>query len=185
MSDILSVSFALVLALIGLKRWSRDRLPFPPGPSGYPIVGNLFDIPSELQCEKYFEWSKKYNSDIIYLNVLGSPIVVLNSYKAVNDLLSARSSLYSDRPVSLMLNELLGWGQLLSFLPYGQVWRTRRRAFWQEFNPQRAYNHRPKQLWHSRDLLRRLLEEPKRFLHHIDYTLSASIISTVYGLDVK
>lgn len=36
-------------------------------------------------------------SDIIYVNVLGSPIVVLNSYKAVNDLLSVRSLLYSDR----------------------------------------------------------------------------------------
>ena len=37
------------------------------------------------------------DSDIIYLNVLGSPIVVLNSYEAANDLLSRRSSIYSDR----------------------------------------------------------------------------------------
>lgn len=37
------------------------------------------------------------DSDIIYLNVLGSPIVVLNSYKAANDLLGVRSTLYSDR----------------------------------------------------------------------------------------
>ncbi len=37
------------------------------------------------------------DSDIIYLNVIGSPIIVLNSYKAANDLLSVCSLLYSDR----------------------------------------------------------------------------------------
>ncbi|KAJ8697465.1 hypothetical protein PTI98_004269 [Pleurotus ostreatus] len=84
-------------SLVGLMRWGRTKLPFPPGPRGYPIIGNLLDMPSELQWEKYSEWSKKYGSDIIYLNVLGNSIVVLNSYKAVNDLLSVRSSLYSDR----------------------------------------------------------------------------------------
>ncbi|KDQ25158.1 hypothetical protein PLEOSDRAFT_1057573 [Pleurotus ostreatus PC15] len=142
-------------------------------------------MPSEHQWVKYHEWSKKYNSDIIYLNVLGNPIVVLNSYKAANDLLGVRSTLYSDRPLSTMLNELLGWKTLLSFLPYGHAWRARRRAFWQEFNSERSTNHRPKQLWYSRDLLRRLLEDPKRFLHHIDYTLSATIIAIAYGVDVQ
>ncbi|KDQ28638.1 hypothetical protein PLEOSDRAFT_1063469 [Pleurotus ostreatus PC15] len=166
-------------------RWGRTKLPFPPGPRGYPIIGNLLDMPSELQWEKYSEWSKKYGSDIIYLNVLGNSIVVLNSYKAVNDLLSVRSSLYSDRPVSTMLNELLGWGRMMSFMPYGEKWRTHRRAFWQEFNPKNAPDHQPTQLRYSRDLLRRLLKEPQRFLHHIDHTLSASIIALVYGLDVK
>ncbi|KAG9218442.1 hypothetical protein CCMSSC00406_0007957 [Pleurotus cornucopiae] len=108
LSDYHLISFALVLALVGLKRWRRTRLPFPPGPSGYPIIGNLFDMPSELQWAKYLEWSKRYNSDAIYLDVIGSPIIVLNSYKAANDLLSVRSLLYSDRPVGTMLTELLG-----------------------------------------------------------------------------
>ncbi|KAJ8690937.1 hypothetical protein PTI98_010555 [Pleurotus ostreatus] len=185
-TDIYLIAFALLLALAGLKRWRSNRLPLPPGPRGYPIIGNLLDMPSEHQWVKYHEWSKKYNSDIIYLNVLGSPIVVLNSYKAANDLLGVRSALYSDRPLSTMLNELLGWKTLLSFLPYGHAWRARRRAFWQEFNSlKRSTNHRPKQLWYSRDLLRRLLEDPKRFLHHIDYTLSATIIAIAYGVDVQ
>ncbi|KAF9495887.1 cytochrome P450 [Pleurotus eryngii] len=184
-TDIYLIAFALALALAGLKRWRSNGLPLPPGPRGYPIIGNLLDMPSEHQWVKYHEWSKKYNSDVIYLNVLGSPIVVLNSYKAANDLLGVRSTLYSDRPMSTMLNELLGWKTLTSFLPYGHAWRARRRAFWQEFNPEHSTNHRPKQLWYSRDLLRRLLEDPKRFLHHINYTLSATIIAISYGVDVQ
>ncbi|KAF9488920.1 cytochrome P450 [Pleurotus eryngii] len=180
--DIYIVACSALLSLAGWYRWRRARLPLPPGPKGYPIVGNLFDIPSHSQWVKYLEWSKAYDSDIIYVNVLGSPIVVLNSYKAVNDLLSVRSLLYSD---STMVNELLGWGTVTSLMPYGHAWRARRRAFWQEFNPVNSFNHRPKQLWHSRDLLRRLLHDPKRFLHHIEYTLAGSIIAITYGLDVK
>ena len=40
--------------------------------------------------------------DIVYLNVLGKPIVVLGSYKVACDLLDKRSSNYSGRPKSVM-----------------------------------------------------------------------------------
>ncbi|KAL4261036.1 cytochrome P450 family protein [Pleurotus pulmonarius] len=157
LSDYYLIFLALLFALVGLQRWRKTRFPLPPGPSGYPIVGNLFDMPSEHHWVKYLHWSKEYKSDIIYLRVLGRPIIVLNSYKAANDLLDARSSLYSD---STMATELLGWKSLTGFIPYGR-------------------------LWYSRDLLRRLLESPERFLHHVDHILAATIISTSYGLDVE
>ncbi|KAF9498856.1 hypothetical protein BDN71DRAFT_1503574 [Pleurotus eryngii] len=70
-------------------------------------------------------------------------------------------------------------------MSYGDAWRIRRRAFWQEFNAYRRLNHRPKQLDTSRALLRRLLKEPEEFLHHFRYTLAAGVISVVYGFDVK
>ncbi len=56
----------------------------------------------------------------------------------------------------------------MTFMPYGHAWRARRRAFQQEFSPNRSVNHRPKQLWYARDFLRRLLDDLKRFLHHTD-----------------
>ena len=40
-------------------------------------------------------------SDVIYLNLLGTSIYVLNSVQAINDLLDKRSSIYSDRYDSL------------------------------------------------------------------------------------
>ncbi|KAL4259703.1 cytochrome P450 family protein [Pleurotus pulmonarius] len=177
--------FASLLPLTAYYWRRKPKLPLPPGPKRYPIVGNFFNLPSKQQWIKFLQWSKEYNSDIIHFRIFGRSTIVLNSWKATNDLLSVRSVIYSDRPVSTMMNELLGWAPYISVMPYGDAWRTRRRAFWEEFNPSQAPDHRPKQLWYSRDLLRRLLKEPANFLHHIEYTLSASILAVTYGLDVK
>lgn len=48
--------------------------------------------------------------DIIYLEALQQRIVVLNSFEHANELLSKKS--YSDRPVPMMLGELMGLGQV-------------------------------------------------------------------------
>lgn len=46
-------------ALVRLARWhSRPHLP--PGPKGYPIVGNLLDIPPTHVWEKFGAWGKQY-----------------------------------------------------------------------------------------------------------------------------
>ena len=40
--------------------------------------------------------------DVMYLDVLGQPMVVLGSYKVARELLDKRSANYSDRPRSIM-----------------------------------------------------------------------------------
>ena len=44
--------------------------------------------------------------DVNYLEVLGQPLVVLNSYEACKDLLEKRSAIYSSRPRLVLLSEL-------------------------------------------------------------------------------
>src|ERR1700761_7663889 len=48
-----------------------------------------------------------YLGDIIYLNILGQPIVVLNSKEAIADLLDTRGSIYSDRPTLAVVRNWL------------------------------------------------------------------------------
>ena len=48
-----------------------------------------------------------YLGDIIYLNILGQPIVILNSKEAIADLLDTRGVIYSDRPTLAVLSNWL------------------------------------------------------------------------------
>ncbi|KAJ7862995.1 cytochrome P450 [Mycena leptocephala] len=79
------VGFRCLFVPILWSSWQRNRskLPLPPGPKKLPLVGNLFDIPAERQWETYFEWSKRYNSDIIHLNAAGTSIIVLRAHRKI------------------------------------------------------------------------------------------------------
>lgn len=65
--------------------------------------------------------------DIIYVKVLGQPIVILNSAKVTFEMLDKKSSMYSDRPVFRVASEMVGWKDVLVLTPYGDRFRESRR----------------------------------------------------------
>lgn len=42
----------------------KDRLPLPPGPPKWPILGNIFQIPGHKQSEVYHGWAQEYSKYI-------------------------------------------------------------------------------------------------------------------------
>jgi hypothetical protein len=78
-------------------------------------------MPSSHGWEVFEEWGNTYGSytvttsmalldkclgDVVYANVFGQDIVILNSFAAAWDLLERRSSIYSDRTPFPMLIDL-------------------------------------------------------------------------------
>jgi len=61
-----ALSSILALLCIGLavgiasKRTRKPRRP--PGPPGYPIIGNVFDMPSAHECYTFAEWRHIYGA---------------------------------------------------------------------------------------------------------------------------
>ncbi|KAK1230783.1 hypothetical protein PQX77_006117 [Marasmius sp. AFHP31] len=164
---------------------SRNNLPLPPGPPKLPLVGNLFQMPSFPVWEAYQRWSEEYDSDIIHLDAAGTSIVVLNSAKAINDLLEKRSRIYSSRPPAPMVCDLMGWDWHFGFKVYGDEWRARRRTFLQIFHQKAARQFEPQEIKHTRNLLRRLLDKPEDFLGHLQHHAAAVVMSVAYGLEIK
>jgi hypothetical protein len=40
----------------------RTTTPFPPGPQGHWLVGNLMDIPSQFAWLKFSDWKEQYGT---------------------------------------------------------------------------------------------------------------------------
>ena len=95
-------------------RASKKQLPLPPGPKGWPIIGNALDMPLEKMAQGYAKWGKDLSeysfgwrarlltdwtidSDIVSASAMGKVVVVLNSIDKALDLLDKRSTKYSSR----------------------------------------------------------------------------------------
>ena len=50
----LGVGLLAIAATVFLvhKRRRNSKLPYPPGPKGYPVVGNVFDVPHDVPVWK-------------------------------------------------------------------------------------------------------------------------------------
>ena len=123
--------------------------------------------------------------DMIYFNVLGRHFLILGSFERTTDLFEKRSSNYSDRMRLPMMVELyvsdflhlkpcekiatfrMKWDFSFGFLPYGLWWRRHRRLFHQIFNINVVSKYIPIQRREVHTFLRRLLDTPENFLHHV------------------
>ncbi|KAK7044445.1 cytochrome p450 [Favolaschia claudopus] len=162
-----------------IQNLARRRKPLPPGPRGLPLVGNLFDVPKTQDWLCYIEMSRKYDSDIISVNLAGNTVIVLNSLTAANDLLENRSSIYSDR-----YETTVGFHWHIAFMRYGPRWKEHRKVFMKQFQPSEVLLHRPKELKAARVLLRLLLDSPHKYERHMRHMAGMIILSTAYGIDI-
>lgn len=99
-STFLALAGALVLAKV-VFAFSRRRPHYPPGPKGWPLVGNVTDMPRKEEWLTFTEWARAYGS-LVYLDLLGQPVVIINSVELERELFDARGHIYSGRPSRTM-----------------------------------------------------------------------------------
>ncbi|KAJ8072937.1 hypothetical protein PM082_016497 [Marasmius tenuissimus] len=169
----LSLTFASLLAgvsiacLIYRQLHLRRRGTLPPGPRGYPIIGNFLDIATnhDLSWIRYTKWSQVYG-EMYHLEVLGRHTIVLNSRKALVDLLDNRSYNYSDRPDMPMMMGLMR-SSVFAFFRYSDWWRLHRRTFHQRFQTRMLPEYYDIQRTATASLMERLAVSPEKFMDHL------------------
>ncbi len=109
----------------------------PQGPRGYPIIGTLIEMRAR-QCFVFSEWQKKYGQfafyhplspylswfapgGLVYLNVAGQPVIIINSPKAGVALLDGRAGIYSDRPQCIVGSDIMSGGLVFSIAQHGDT----------------------------------------------------------------
>lgn len=65
------VSSSLILLALRFLVASRRhrRLPYPPGPQGFPVIGNALDMPSKYAHIYHHELSKTYGTSVSTLSI--------------------------------------------------------------------------------------------------------------------
>ncbi|EGN98292.1 hypothetical protein SERLA73DRAFT_91572 [Serpula lacrymans var. lacrymans S7.3] len=157
------------------------KMPMPPGPRPWPIVGNMFSISPNEPWVTYMQWGKIYG-DLVHCRVLTRDIIILNSERLTKALLERRSYNYSDRPQHIS-NHLFGWGFNSLFLAYGDEWRLHRRLFHQAFRAEASLTYRPMQLSKVHQMLLNLFETPEDYSEHMQTCSTAIIMAATYGYD--
>ncbi|EMD41293.1 hypothetical protein CERSUDRAFT_78948 [Gelatoporia subvermispora B] len=123
----------IVVAALALWRVLGGRHQrLPPGPSGRPLLGHLGLIPKVQPWLWFTELARKHG-EIYTLRILGRPVIVLNSFSAIDDIFIKRSNKYSNKPRRLM-GELAGLTGSMSFMDPGALLRNARKQFALELN---------------------------------------------------
>ncbi|XP_024519339.1 cytochrome P450 703A2 [Selaginella moellendorffii] len=105
---------------------SSSSPPLPPGPRGWPIIGNLLDV-GTVPHEGMMKLTRAYGP-LVYLRLGAIPHVVSDDPAIIKEFLKIQDHIFASRPGNVILAELLTYGgKDIGFAPYGAHWRNMRK----------------------------------------------------------
>ncbi|EJF62600.1 cytochrome P450 [Dichomitus squalens LYAD-421 SS1] len=161
-----------------LRRRSPSNLKYPPGPRGLPLIGNLH----QLTPDAWFQFAdyKEVYGPIVYLNLAGQNVVVLNTLKVAADLLDRRAAIYSSRPKFIVARTLLTEGLFFVFQGYSDLWRRMRRAAHEALHRGVVHDYHPTQTLEATILLKDMLTAPNDWEDHLERMAGSTILAVAY-----
>lgn len=120
-----TVTVLLLALVLRTKISNRKRYRLPPGPRGWPIIGNFASVTGSKPHESLYELSKQYGP--IMLMHLGSVrTMIISSAELAEEIYKTNDQIMASRPSLIAPKSLCPAGDLV-FAPYGQQWRYLRK----------------------------------------------------------
>ncbi|PWZ24442.1 Cytochrome P450 77A3 [Zea mays] len=163
-NDVLLVVLAAALAAMWWRRCSKtggvDGLP--PGPPGWPVVGNLFQVILQRRPFMYVVRDLREKYGPIFTMRMGQrTLIVVTSAELIHEALVKQGPMFASRPEDSPTRLLFSVGKCtVNSAPYGPLWRALRRNFVAEIvSPHRVKGFSWIREWAVDAHLRRLCAE--------------------------
>ena len=129
-SCIFSAALLVLLRLIIFSKGSTK--PTPPGPSGWPIFGNIFDLGTAAPHQTLYRLRPQYGP-VLWLRLGAINTMVVQSANAAAELFKNHDLPFSDRKVPFILTAHNYDQGSIALGRYGPYWRTTRKVCSTEF----------------------------------------------------
>ncbi|TCD64641.1 hypothetical protein EIP91_003843 [Steccherinum ochraceum] len=182
-----TVALLFVLAVIYAAYHSaqvrRSEAALPPGPEGYPLVGNALGFPATYQWLFFSRLRRKYG-DIISLKVFSRRMIIVSKREDMLALTVKKHDIYPFRP-SFPTWEASGWAQTTA-MHNGPQWKDHRRFMSHLFGTrQLMQNFYGLEIKQMRKFLNNLCKTPEDLDHHVRYLTGSVILKIAYGYDAQ
>ncbi|TFY81396.1 hypothetical protein EWM64_g2623 [Hericium alpestre] len=179
-----SIACLAVLGIAYHRHQSNKNTRRPPGPKGYPFLGNLLELVNAERPHLLFPlWIKQYG-DIVRFTVFGVESILISKFSTAIELLEKRGAIYSDRPHMVLENEILGWDAAMPTMRYGAQFRKHRKLSNALLNPNAARGYIAIHEEVSLRLLSAFASQPDKFYDHILIYATSTIFRISYDIDI-
>ncbi|KAA8546032.1 hypothetical protein F0562_020517 [Nyssa sinensis] len=120
-----SIFFVSLLCIFTFSARSRRKLPYPPGPKGLPVIGNMLMM-DQLTHRGLARLAKKYGG-LLHLKMGGLHMVAVSTPDMAREVLQAQDNVFSNRPATIAISYLTYDRADMAFAHYGPFWRQMRK----------------------------------------------------------
>ncbi|XP_073157388.1 cytochrome P450 84A1-like [Henckelia pumila] len=162
------ISLALpILLLVFITLWLRNfarRNPFPPGPKGLPLIGNLLSMKT-LTHRSLAELAEVYGG-LCHLKMGQLHMVAVSTPEMARQVLQTQDNLFANRPATVAIRYLTYDRSDMAFAHYGPFWRQMRKIC-----VTKVFSRKRAESWAS------VREEIGSFLKNVDARIGSSHVN--------
>ncbi|KAG1750426.1 cytochrome P450 [Suillus paluster] len=158
---------------------SKSGLPLPPSPpKAWGLRGHF--LPPRSPFLTVAGWVEEYGP-VITIRSRFENIVIIGRYKAAVDIMENQGKSLADRPRMVAAGEIFAGGVGIAFLPFGERFRSMRRALHSHLQPKAAGAYEPLQMSHVKNTVLDILDDPDNFQNHVQTYAATTIMKVAYG----